>query len=572
MSANAVTAKLKRVGFSLTKNKPFLSVFIVSVVVLVVYLKTMPPGLTWEHYGYDAGDLISCVYTWGIPHPPGTPLYVLLGQFFRYLPFFGTPAAKFNFMSIFFGWLSAVLVYLSSRRLFAKRFPAFLSTFFFAFTPLIWGQSIVAEVLTLNLFLIAASTYFLVRWEQEERLHGEGVGGFLHWGLFFFALALTNHTSSLMIAPAIFFLILSVQPSNLTRPSKLLRLALFFGLGLLPYLYLPIRAAMRPMLNWGNPSTLSNFINHITAREYSGFLFVAPSLFLDNVLRFLEAVWTNFNPVGTFLIVLGFVFGRKDRIRDFFIFAILFQLLFVFNYNIVNIETYLLPVFFYLALFLGEGCTVAQGVFETAADWVEKQNLRPLACLDRIGSSRTYEVSFSAFTLFLLNLLLLVFSLLNIPLRWGEVDLSNERTAYDFGRNTFEVVEPGSIILAEGDRYFLGLTYFSYVLYPEKDVAVLHEAFFHKLGWMLEQARRNYPHLQYPLVESTIDQEEAEQALLDFVDMNMNDRPIYLAVGEKPLDDRRVSRSVWGDRFIIQSVGPIYQIVGRVENEETGEL
>ncbi len=562
MIASTFFSKLKNVVFPLARNKLLLSISLITVVVLFVYLKTMPPGLTWEHYGYDAGDLISCVYTWGIPHPSGTPLYVLLGQFFRYLPFFGTPAAKFNFMSIFFGWLSVILVYLSVKSLLSKGFPAFLAAFFFAFNPLVWGQSIIAEVLTLNLFLVSASTYFLIKWERLEK---EGVNKFLYLGLFFFALALTNHTSSSMMGPAILFLILVVQSGHLTQPKNLFKLALVLGLGLLPYLYLPIRAAMKPPLNWGDPSTLSNFINHVTGREYQGFLFVAPSLFLDNILRFLDAVWRNFNPVGTFLIVLGLVFGRKDRIRDFLMFLILFQLLFVFNFNIVNIETYFLPVFFYLALFLGEGCVVVRNVFDLAAGWVRKKDLRPFARLDSLFSRRTYEVSFPSLTLFLLSCLLLVFSLLNIPMRWKEVDLSNEREAYNFGRGVFGAVEPGSIILAEGDRYFLGLTYFNYVLFPEKDVAVLHEAFFHKLGWMLEQARHNHPYLEYPLAESTMDQEEAEQALLDFVDMNMDKRSIYLAVGGKPLDETRVSRNVWGNRFVVQSVGPVYKIVGRVE-------
>lgn len=556
----------KELFFKIKKSKVAMPLALVVILIIVVYLLTMPPGYTWEHYGYDAGDLIACVYTWGVPHPPGTPLYVLLGQVFRYLPFFGVPASKFNFMSAFFGWLTVGLVYLTAKRLVKKEFPAILAVLFFAFAPLIWGQSIITEVLTLNLFLMALSTYFLVRWEQEIG-KSDIANKFLYLGIFSFGLALTNHTSSLMLAPAILFLVLSVQPSRVTRPKNFFKLAVAFGLGLLPYLYLPIRAAMKPPLNWGDPSSLSRFISHVTAEEYQQFLFVAPSLFLDNLLRFLEAVWVNFNTVGTLLIVLGLVFGRKNRLRDFLVFSILFQLLFVFNYNIVNIETYLLPVFFNLALFLGVGCVVIRGLFETAADWVARRDLRPFARLESWRSSEAYEISFSSFVLFLLNLLLLIFSVLNVPLKWEEVDLSDDHTAYNFGRTVFETVEPGSIVLAEGDKYFYNLTYSKYVLYPETDIAVLHIAFFHKMDWVVEQAMQNYSHLKFPRTSATMSQEEAEQALMDFVNMNIDDRAVYLAVKESPVGEGRVSRSVWGDRFVVQSEGPIYKVLGRKGQE-----
>ena len=550
----------------LIRSPHFLPILTISVLVLAVYVRTMPPGLTWEHYGYDAGDLISCVYTWGIPHPPGTPLYVLVGQIFRVFPFFKNPAAKFNFMSVVFGWLSLVVAYFASLKITGNRLASFVATLFLAFTPLFWGQSIIAEVLTLNLFLVSLSTYFLISWERSDVL-GNREDRFLYLSIFSFGLALTNHTSSLMLAPAILFMVFSVAPELLRRRRGVSKVVLSFLLGLSPYIYLPLRAVMRPPLNWGDPSNLSRFISHVTAREYQGLLFVVPRLFLDNAVRFVNSVWKNFNPLGFLLLALGFFFGKKDRVRDFLIFSSLFQLLFIFNYNIVNIETYYLPVFFNGALLLAEGCLQLGDLFSGVKRWVEEKNLRSLARLKLFWRKESTEITFGAAAAFLLGFFLVVASSVNVFWRWKEVDLHDERKADDYGRGVFEVLEPESIVLAEGDEFFLGLLYFKHVVFPERtDVAIFHApSLFYKLSWVLEQARRDHPHLNFPRTNSSLDEEEAGRALMEFIELNRGEHPIYLAVGEEPLKVDRASQTVWGDRYVVRSTGPLYKIIGEKE-------
>lgn len=46
-----------------------------------VYLATLAPGFTF----WDSGELIAAVHSVGIPHPPGTPLYVMLARTWREL-------------------------------------------------------------------------------------------------------------------------------------------------------------------------------------------------------------------------------------------------------------------------------------------------------------------------------------------------------------------------------------------------------------------------------------------------------------------------------------------------------
>ena len=50
----------------------------VGLFILAVYMITLSPDVSF----WDSGEFIATSYSLGIPHPPGTPLYVVLGRFF----------------------------------------------------------------------------------------------------------------------------------------------------------------------------------------------------------------------------------------------------------------------------------------------------------------------------------------------------------------------------------------------------------------------------------------------------------------------------------------------------------
>src|SRR5262249_51231753 len=49
---------------------------------LVIYALTMTPGCPF----WDPGETIAASNVLGIPHPPGTPLYMLVGRLFAMVP------------------------------------------------------------------------------------------------------------------------------------------------------------------------------------------------------------------------------------------------------------------------------------------------------------------------------------------------------------------------------------------------------------------------------------------------------------------------------------------------------
>ncbi|MBI5837421.1 MAG: DUF2723 domain-containing protein [Candidatus Eisenbacteria bacterium] len=73
----------------------------------IVYMRTMPRTVPF----WDAGEFISVSKILGIPHPPGTPLFVLTGHVFGLLPFWNY-ATRINFVSVVTGMLTIAFTYL----------------------------------------------------------------------------------------------------------------------------------------------------------------------------------------------------------------------------------------------------------------------------------------------------------------------------------------------------------------------------------------------------------------------------------------------------------------------------
>ncbi len=85
---------------------------LVFLAALGVYLRTLAPTVPF----WDAGEFITVSKILGIPHPPGTPFYVLLGRVATLVPL-GNVAQRVNGMSALASALGVLLTYLVTLRL-----------------------------------------------------------------------------------------------------------------------------------------------------------------------------------------------------------------------------------------------------------------------------------------------------------------------------------------------------------------------------------------------------------------------------------------------------------------------
>lgn len=446
---------------------------LVFVLAFGVYLLTLAPTVTLV----DSGELILACHSLGIAHPPGFPLYLLIGHLFTRLPF-GNVAYRLNLMSALFAALTTLPLFCAVR-LAGKAdrthplslLPPFLSSLFFAFSLTFWSWATVAEVYTLNTFLLSLVICLLLMWRVDGK--EQTVGSPVHclWlAAFIYGLALGNHLTVLLLAPAVFYwLVVTAGWRFLTTKKAFLAGALLL-LGASVYLYLPLRAAQNPTLNWGDPRTLEKLIWHVTGKQYRVNLF---SSSLDHILgqaAYFGQLWLRqFTLVGALLSLIGL--GRLwQRGRHFLIFTLLivsFDVLYAVNYDIAeDIEAYYLPTFLVTAFWLGLG---AAQVLAWAADK-------------------------SPGSLAVATVLLVLSPLAPLWANYHVNDKSDYYIAYDYATNTLKHIEPGGLLLTRDWQLYSPLLYLQHVEGMRPDVAVIDTELLRR-SWYYLYLQEQYPSL-----------------------------------------------------------------------------
>jgi hypothetical protein len=351
------------------------------LVALTIYLWTLAPTVL----GADSGRFQTRAFVLGIGHPTGYPTYIMLGKLFTYLPF-GDVAYRVNLSSAVYAALTVFFLYFIARRL-AGPLPAIVACLAFAVSRTFWSHAVIAEVYTLNTLFICATVATLLRWREVRQ------DRYLLLAALLCGLSLTNHMTSGLLIPAALLLVWLTDRSRLLNWRLLLGAGGLFLLGLTPYLYLPIRAAMDPPLNYGDPSTLERFIQLVTGGKYKGSMWA----FGLRELPEREAMYwvdlrAQYNIVLLALAVVGVVWGFRRRRIPWLVLMLLFlgQLIYALEYDIWDIHVYFLPTYLVMAIWMAWG---TRALLEWGGSWLRERRRDPrllaavpLALLLLIGS------------------------------------------------------------------------------------------------------------------------------------------------------------------------------------------
>ena len=173
----------------------------------------MSPEVTLE----DSGELVTGAFNFGVPHPPGYPLWAFLGWVWRHFVPFGNPAYRICLMSVLTGALVVgVLTLLMTRSIemllrsvtWAREIEDSMKhwialtigatvALLFGFNRGVWLWACVPEMRVLNvfMFIITACTFFA--WMMRPQRHA-----FLYATILLYALGISNHqTIAVMAVP-----------------------------------------------------------------------------------------------------------------------------------------------------------------------------------------------------------------------------------------------------------------------------------------------------------------------------------------------------------------------------------
>src|ERR687890_20984 len=310
--------RLRKAGVLLAGVGVFLFVF-------ALYLRTLSPTVLYlqDPKLLDAVMVQMQVSVLGITHPTGYPTYLMLTHLFTYLPF-GDPAYRVNLGSAVYAALAVVAVYAAGLLLGRRGVAAASGALAFGLGTALWSQAVIAEVYTLNALLVSATIVVLLLWREYRK------DRYLLLSAFLVGLCLTNHLTSGLLLPASLLYVALVDWRRLVDVRLVMGGAGLFVLGLTPYLYLPIRAAMDPPMEANNPTDLGRFWYVISGGNLTGSFFSFGPLELPNRIVF---YWEHLLDNMPFLLVMVALTGAavmilKDRAVGIFLGFLFFGWLF----------------------------------------------------------------------------------------------------------------------------------------------------------------------------------------------------------------------------------------------------
>lgn len=515
---------------------------------------------------WDAGEFIATSYVLGIPHPPGTPLYVLIGRLATLVPI-ANVATRVNFLSSLASAFAVLLTYLITVKLILamwrgssrqETWVAYaggaVASIFMAFSSSFWDSAVEAEVYNISSAGMLLCIWMALLW--RERLDEERSDVPLVFIAYICFLAVGIHLGTLLALPPIVLFVLLVRWRSVLNPRFLAIASGLALVGLSVHFYLLIRASLDPPINEADPSNWRALWLVLTRDQYK-----PPSIFdrrtdfsfqLNHmyIRYFLDQFRTGLpgHPAALPLL-LGGLGAVGQAIKDKKGFILVMSLFLITSLGLVIYLNFSADEvrerdYFFIASYhlfciwigVGSAMVVKTAAFKAAPKkggantpwwlvWREKGELASLAAL-------------------ILGIAIVVFLSLLPIIEGNQFFLHNRRNnfvARDYAYNMLIPLEQDSILFTNGDNDTFPLWYLQEVEGVRKDVRVVNLSLLNT-GWYIKHLRDQEPRVPITFRDSQIERlmpvRDAsgrvvlvkDFAVQNILSANNWERPLYLAV------------------------------------------
>jgi len=456
-----------------------------------LYRLTLAPTLA----GGDSAELAGAAACFGVPHPPGYPLYTLVtGLVLRAAPM--APDVTANAASAGYALVALALAAVFVRRLGASSIGVVATLLALGGGATFWSQATVAEVYTFDVALALAvfhATLTLARRAGASTALGLGlaVGAWLG-----------HRPVNLLFLPALALCARGGWSGPRLGGRALAWLAGGVVLTGSVFVYLPLASARDPAFDVGDPETWDRFLVVVRATPYLRHLEGGTAALAW--ARFGRAVLALPSEVGLAVVLapLALASGLRDRSRERWVSCgwLLFvatNLAFASRYHVLDVDVFFLPTALVLAVLASHGAdALARGArWRSAVAW----------------------------------LLVLAAGIAPLPARFTAQDRSAHDLPRRFAEDLLASVPEDGVLFVQGDTSIHTLAYLQGIEQRRTDVAVV--SLGHVRPWYLAELRRRHPDVPWPPLEP---EEPPSHWARRLVDVLPPFRPVFLSGSVDP--------------------------------------
>lgn len=260
----------------------------VFAIATLVYLFTLEPTVSL----WDCGEYITTAYKLEVGHPPGAPLFMMLGRLFSFFVNPESAAFMINFMSalsssasiLFLFWtitMVAKKIYtndgvfeFNKGQTYAILGSGVIGGLAYTFSDSFWFSAVEGEVYAMSSFFTAVVFWAALKWDEEVTLRNNDLldhsKSDLRWVvfiMFMFGLSIGVHLLSLLVIPSFAFIIYFQKYVKVTPIGFVITgIAGLFTLVMIQDIIIP------KTIEWASVFEIS-FVNSMGMPFYTGALF-----------------------------------------------------------------------------------------------------------------------------------------------------------------------------------------------------------------------------------------------------------------------------------------------------------